>query len=62
MNNGKVLRNERDKQIQELTNLSGNSRFILDSKSSHQIQNDDPEIVAASVQTVINAVTAKTKL
>lgn len=39
-----------------------NSRFIIDPKSSHQIQNDDPEIVATSIQTVINAVTSKTKL
>jgi len=58
----KELRSERDKQIQDLTILSGNSRLIVDSKSSHQIQNDDPEIVAASIQTVIHAVTSKTKL
>jgi len=58
----KELRNERDKQIQDLTILSNNSKFILDPKSSHSIQNDNPEIVAKSIQMVINSITAKTKL
>ena len=58
----KELRNERDKQIQDLTILSSNSKFILDPKSSHSIQNDDPEIVAKSIQIVINSITSKTKL
>ena len=58
----KGLRDERDKQIQELTILSSNSRFILDPKSSHSIQNDNPEIVAKSIQTIINSITSKNKL
>jgi pimeloyl-ACP methyl ester carboxylesterase len=58
----KELRNERDKQIQDLTILSSNSKFILDPKSSHSIQNDDPEIIAKSIQIVINSITSKTKL
>jgi len=58
----KELRSERDKQIEDLTILSNNSRFILDPKSSHQIQNDNPEIVAKSIQMVINSITSKTKL
>ncbi len=58
----KELRNERDKQIQDLKVLSSNSRFILDPKSSHSIQNDNPEIVAKSIQMVINSITSKTKL
>lgn len=58
----KELRNERDKQIQELTVLSGNSKFIVASNSSHSIQNDDPEIVAKSIQMVINSISSKTKL
>jgi len=52
----KELRSERDKQIQELTILSNNSKFILDPKSSHSIQNDNPEIVAKSIQMVINSI------
>jgi len=58
----KELRNERDKQIRDLTVLSSNSKFILDPKSNHQIQNDHPEIVANSIKMVINSVTSKTKL
>ena len=58
----KQLRTERDKQVQDLTILSGNSKFILDPKSSHSIQNDDPEIVAESIQMIINSITSKTKL
>jgi pimeloyl-ACP methyl ester carboxylesterase len=58
----KELRAERDKQVQDLTILSDNSKFILDPKSSHSIQKDNPEIVAKSIQMVINSSTAKTKL
>ena len=58
----KELRNERDKQVQDLTVLSNNSKFILDPKSSHSIQNDNPEIVAKSVGMVIHSITSKTKL
>jgi len=58
----KELRTERDKQVQDLTILSSNSKFILDPKSSHQIQNDNPEIVAKAIQMIINSITSKTKL
>jgi hypothetical protein len=58
----KKLRIERDEQVQGLTILSNNSRFILDPKSGHSIQKDNPEIVAKSIQMVINSITFKTKL
>lgn len=58
----KELRNERDKQIQELTILSNNSKFISDPKSSHSIQNDNPEIVAQAIQMIINSITSRAKL
>lgn len=58
----KQLRLERDKQIQELTSLSGNSKFILDPASSHSIQNDNPEIVSKYIQLVANSIISKTKL
>lgn len=58
----KELRDERDKQIQDLTSLSANSRFILDPKSTHAIQNDNPAIVAEAVQMVIHSVSTKIKL
>jgi pimeloyl-ACP methyl ester carboxylesterase len=58
----KKLRSERDKQVQDLTILSGNSKFILDPKSSHQIQYDDPEIVAKAIQLILNSIVAKSRL
>jgi pimeloyl-ACP methyl ester carboxylesterase len=58
----KELRNERDKQIQGLTNLSSNSKFILDPKSGHLIHYDNPEIVSKSIEMVIHSIEKKTKL
>jgi pimeloyl-ACP methyl ester carboxylesterase len=58
----KELRSERDKQVQDLTILSGNARFILDPESSHAIQNDNPEVVVKSIQMVINSIVSKTRL
>lgn len=58
----KELRAERDKQIQELTQLSSNSKFILDPKSGHLIHYDNPEIVAQAIEMVAQAITSKTKL
>jgi pimeloyl-ACP methyl ester carboxylesterase len=58
----KVLRSERDSQVESLTGLSANSKFILDSNSSHQIQNENPAIVVQTIQSVIKAILLKTKL
>lgn len=58
----KELKNERDKQVEELAGLSANSVFIVDTKSSHQIQNDNPEIVVKSILTIINTIRSGTKL
>lgn len=58
----KQLRSEPERQIQELTILSGNSKFLLDTGSSHFIQNDNPEIFVKSIQMVIHSITSKTKL
>jgi pimeloyl-ACP methyl ester carboxylesterase len=52
----KQLRAERDQQILDLTHLSSNSKFILASKSRHAIQNDEPEIVAQAIMTMIDSV------
>ncbi len=58
----KVLRTERDSQVESLTGLSANSKFILDNTSSHEIQNDNPAIVVQAIQSVIKAILSKTKL
>lgn len=56
------IKDEKDKQKRGLTTLSRNSKFILDPKSGHSIQNDNPEIVAQSIQMVIDSFTSQTKL
>lgn len=58
----KMLRSERDSQVEGLAGLSANSKFILDSTSSHQIQNDNPAIVVQAIESVIKTVLLKTKL
>jgi pimeloyl-ACP methyl ester carboxylesterase len=58
----KTLRSERDSQVESLTALSVNSKFILDSTSSHEIQNDNPAIVVQAIQSVIRAILLKKKL
>jgi pimeloyl-ACP methyl ester carboxylesterase len=58
----KQIRTERDKQVEDLTALSSNSKFILVPKSRHDVQSDNPEIVAKSIQMVIDSITSKTKL
>jgi pimeloyl-ACP methyl ester carboxylesterase len=45
----KELRHERDEQVQDLTHLSRNSKFVLASSSGHAIHNDDPELVARAI-------------
>ena len=52
------LRQERDKQVQDLAHLSRNSKFVLASTSGHAIQNDDPELVARSIKEVLQAAPA----
>lgn len=52
-----VLRRERDQQVRDLTGLSRNSRFVLDTASSHAIQQDNPSVVARAIQEVLEAVT-----
>jgi pimeloyl-ACP methyl ester carboxylesterase len=51
----KLLRAERDDQIRELTGLSRNSTFILDSNSGHMVQHDNPAVVVQAIERVIQA-------
>lgn len=45
-----VLRRERDEQVLDLASLSRNSKFVLDSASSHAMQQDNPGLVAHAIQ------------
>jgi pimeloyl-ACP methyl ester carboxylesterase len=56
------LRREKDQERLETARLSRNSKFILDPGSGHDIQIDNPELVARAVEEVVIAVTRKTKL
>ena len=58
----KELKEERDKQVQDLASLSTNSQFILDEKSGHFIHYDNPEVVAKAIEMVITSIETKTKL
>jgi pimeloyl-ACP methyl ester carboxylesterase len=51
----KNLREERDNQVSELAGLSSNSIFIVDPKSRHAIQNDNPDLVAGAIEKVIKS-------
>ena len=56
------LRVEKDGQRIDLSRLSRNSRFILDASSTHEIQRDDPRLVARSIEDVVRAVRAGSPL
>lgn len=58
----KLIRAERDRQIQDLISLSTNSKFILDPDSGHLIHYDNPDIVTKAIEMVIKSVETKTKL
>jgi hypothetical protein len=48
------MRSARDRRVEELSKLSTNSRFIRDPISSHNVQHDNPRLVAAAVQELVN--------
>jgi pimeloyl-ACP methyl ester carboxylesterase len=50
------MRNERDVHLKELTKLSGNSRFILDPASGHNVERDNPKLVAKAIQDLVNEI------
>lgn len=47
------MRRARDRRVEQLSKLSRNSRFILDPASSHNIQHDNPKLVATAVQELL---------
>jgi pimeloyl-ACP methyl ester carboxylesterase len=58
----KELRHENDSLKRRLTDLSRNSKFILDPLSGHAIHHDNPQLVAHSITEVIRAVVTGSKL
>ena len=53
------MRSGRDKRVKQLSKLSTNSKFILDSNSSHSI---DPKHIAEAIQQLMNALSEGRKL
>lgn len=50
------LRAEKEAQVLDLAALSRNSKFVVDSSSSHQIPSQNPDLVARTIESVVDAV------
>jgi pimeloyl-ACP methyl ester carboxylesterase len=48
------MRKSRDSRVRELSKLSRDSKFILDPTSGHNIEHDNPKLVAEAIQEVVN--------
>ena len=51
------IRVEKDGQRIDLSRLSSNSKFVLDPSSGHNIQADNPQLVARSIEEILAALT-----
>ncbi len=52
------MRTARDRRVKELTALSANAKFILDPASGHNIEHDNPKLVAATIQALVDDLSA----
>jgi pimeloyl-ACP methyl ester carboxylesterase len=52
----KALRDERDEQVRDLAALSGNSRYVRDDTSGHNLPNENPALVVRAIIDVVAAV------
>jgi pimeloyl-ACP methyl ester carboxylesterase len=56
------LRREKDQERVDAARFSRNSKFILDPESGHNIESDNPKLVARAIEEVVEAVVGKAKL
>jgi pimeloyl-ACP methyl ester carboxylesterase len=56
------IRVEKDGQRIDLSRLSSNSKFVLDPSSGHNIQNDNPQLVARAIEEVLAALSKDGRL
>jgi pimeloyl-ACP methyl ester carboxylesterase len=56
------LRRTKNEQARDLTGLSKNSKFVLDPASGHELHADNPQLVAKSIEEVIDAIARHPKL
>lgn len=55
------MRNSRDGRVKNLSKLSRNSKFILDPTSGHNIEHDNPKLVAEAIQELVTAISQSRK-
>lgn len=55
------MRSSRDSRVRELSKLSRNSKFLLDPASGHNIEHDNPKLVAEAIQTVVKELSLRQK-
>jgi pimeloyl-ACP methyl ester carboxylesterase len=58
----KDLRMKRDEQVRDLAHLSRNSKFIVDPSGGHNLHLQNPQLVARSIEEVIEAASKAAKL
>ena len=56
------MRSSRDGRVKELSKLSRNSKFILDPTSGHNIEHDNPKLVAEVIQELVKEILSNRKL
>jgi pimeloyl-ACP methyl ester carboxylesterase len=56
-----AMRSERDSQVKAMGKLSTNSKFILDSASGHNVEHDNPKLVARAIQDLVNEISLSRK-
>lgn len=56
------LREERETLLRELTTLSRHAKFVRDPASGHNMQADNPALVAGAIEEVVRAAAARTRL
>ena len=56
------MRGSRDSHVKELSTLSTNSKFILDPTSGHNIERDNPKLVAEAIEELLNELSIRRKV
>ena len=55
------MRRSRDGRVRELSKLSENSKFLLDPASGHNIEHDNPKLVAEAIEAVVKELSLRQK-
>jgi hypothetical protein len=55
------MRSSRDSRVKGLSKLSKNSKFIVDPTSGHNIEHDNPKLVAEVIQQLVIEILSRRK-